>query len=408
MSEDVTTRAVAAVDDRAPVSAGWTARYAVASTGMWLAFLAPTQVQLARQAELFAPAGKEALLGLATGIGAAVTAVAVPVFGAAGDRTRTRWGRRRPWIAGGILVAAAGLAWLAAAQGATSLILGWVVAQLGLSAVQAGLVATIPDRVPRPQLGVVAGWAGMTQMLGALLGTLLVNQVVPGLAAGYLACAALAALAVVPFLLGHREPDDLPAPVAKGTRSPITVTPDLAWAWASRFLVTLGFALVTQYLLYYLTDEMRLDDPQRGVLTLTAVTVLGAMASALVTGRWSDRIGKRKVFVAFGGVLMGVGALLLALVPAWPLTVVAAAAVGLGFGTFLAVDLAVIATVLPSAADTGRDLGVFAIANAAPQVLAPVLAVPVLALSGYQGLYLVTALVAIVGGLLVRRVRSVA
>ncbi|WP_084175487.1 MFS transporter [Actinokineospora spheciospongiae] len=407
MSEDVTTRGGVVVDDRPPVSRGWTARYAIASTGMWLAFLTPAQAQLARQAELFDPVGKAALLGLATGVGAAVTAVAVPVFGALSDRTRTRWGRRRPWVAGGIAVAAAGLVALAGAQGAVSLVLGWVLAQVGLSAVQAGLVATIPDRVPRPQLGLVAGWAGMTQMLGALLGTLLVNQVVKDLAPGYLACAAVAVLAVVPFLLGYREPRDLPAPVRTGRRSTIQITPDLAWAWASRFLVTLGFALVTQYLLYYLTDELALADPQRGVLVITAVTVLGAMVSALVTGRWSDRLGRRKVFVAVGGALMGAGALFLALVPAWPVTAVAAGAVGLGFGTFLAVDLAVIATVLPSAADTGRDLGVFAIANAAPQVLAPVLAVPVLAVSGYRGLYLVTAVVAVVGGLLVRRVRSV-
>jgi MFS family permease len=395
-----------------PVGKGWTARYALASTGMWLAFLTPAQVQLARQAEVFSPDGKEELLGLVTGIGAAVTALAVPAFGAAGDRTRSRFGRRRPWVVLGALLAAAGLALLAAATGPAQMVAGWVVTQTGLSAVQAGLVATIPDRVPRPQLGTVAGWAGGTQMLGALLGAVLVNRLVTDLVAGYAACAVVLLVAVVPFLAGHRESSAGPAVRAgagrtarKASRAPLSR--DLLWAWASRFLVVLGFALVTQYLLYYLTDELRVPDVQQAMLTTTAVTVLCAMTAALVTGRWSDRSGRRKVFVAAGGALMGLGALLLAAAPGWAAVVAAAVAVGAGFGTFLAVDLAVIASVLPSAAHTGRDLGVFSIATAAPQVLAPLLAVPVLAATGYGGLYVLTAVVSVAGGAVVLRVRSV-
>ncbi|SDC22957.1 MFS transporter [Actinokineospora iranica] len=401
-----TVTAAQAPDVRPPVGRGWTARYVVASTGMWLAFLTPAQVQLARQAEVFAPAEKEALLGLALGVGAAVTAVAVPLLGAVSDRTRSRFGRRRPWVAGGTLVAAAGLLGLAGADGAASMLAGWVVTQLGLAAVQAGLVATIPDRVPRPQLGMVAGWAGMTQMLGALLGTVLVNRLVVGLAAGYVACAVVAAVSVLPFLGGRHEATDEAPP--RATRARARWTADLGFAWASRFLVMLGFALITQYLLYYLGDEMRVADPRRAALVITAVTVLCAMASALAAGRWSDRAGRRRAFVAAGGLFMGIGALAMAVAPLWPVAIGAAAVVGVGFGAFLAVDLAVIASVLPSAEDTGRDLGVFAIAAAAPQILAPALAVPVLAVAGYPGLYVVTGLVAIAGGALVLRIRSVA
>ena len=392
-------------DVQPQVSRGWTAAYTVAGTGMWLAFLTPAQVQLARQSEVFAPGDKTALLGLATGLGAAVTAVAVPVLGALSDRTRSRYGRRRPWVLGGVLVAAAGLLWLATASSATTMVAGWVVAQLGLAGVQAALVSTIPDRVPRPQLGVVAGWAGLTQMLGALLGTVLVNRIVVDLAAGYVACAVLAIASMVPFLLAHKETGAERVVAAKRER--VRFSPDLAWAWGSRFLVMLAFALITQYLVYYLQDELRVADVQRSVLTVTAVTVLCAMLAALTVGRWSDRVGRRRVFVAAGALLMGLGSLAMAIAPVWPVALGAAAIVGLGFGTFLAVDLAVVASVLPSAADTGRDLGVFAIAAAAPQILAPALAVPVLAVAGYAGLYLLTGAVTIIGGALVMRIRSV-
>ena len=48
------------------------------------------------------------------------------------------------------------------------------------------------------------------------------------------------------------------------------------------------------------------------------------------------------------------------------------------------------------------------IANALPQVLAPVLAAAVLGLGlGYPGLYLLAAGVSILGSILVRRIRSV-
>ncbi|GAA4982735.1 MFS transporter [Pseudonocardia tropica] len=390
-----------------PVGRGWITAFALACTGMWLAVLTPAQVQLARHAAVVDPAGKELLLGTATGTGAAVTMIAVPLLGALSDRTP---GGRAPWIAGGALLAAGALAVLGAgAPGPAGLVLVWALAQLGLSATQAGLLAVVPDRVPAPQLGVVAGWAGTSQMLGALLGTVLVNGLVTDLAGGYLAMALVLLVAVVPFVLRHRTttrpPGHAAAPASPRRGLP---APDLVRVWCGRFLVMLGFALVTQYLVYYVEDELTRADVAGSVLVLTAATVLSAVPAALLAGRWSDRTGRRRVFVAGGGATMAAGAVLLAVLPLWPVAVAAAVLTGLGFGTFLAVDLAVVATVLPSPAHLARDMGLFATAATAPQALAPVLAVPVLAgQGGYPALYLLTALVTAVGGASVLGVRTV-
>lgn len=106
---------------------------------------------------------------------------------------------------------------------------------------------------------------------------------------------------------------------------------------------------------------------------------------------------------------MAGAALILALFPTWPATVLAAAVLGAGFGIYLAVDQALVTQVLPAAAARAKDLGVINIANSAPQVLAPALAAPVVAhLGGYPGLYLVTALVTVLAGALVHRIRGVA
>jgi hypothetical protein len=64
--------------------------------------------------------------------------------------------------------------------------------------------------------------------------------------------------------------------------------------------------------------------------------------------------------------------------------------------------------VLPAATDRAKDLGVINIASAAPQVLGPAIAAPLVThVGGYPTLYGVTAAVTLLGAVLVRRIRSV-
>lgn len=84
------------------------------------------------------------------------------------------------------------------------------------------------------------------------------------------------------------------------------------------------------------------------------------------------------------------------------------AVLGLGVGVFTSVDLALMIDVLPEAIDRGKDLGVVNIANSLPQVLAPVVAAPIVsALGGYSTLYAVAAGVTLAGAVLVFQIKSV-
>jgi MFS family permease len=92
----------------------------------------------------------------------------------------------------------------------------------------------------------------------------------------------------------------------------------------------------------------------------------------------------------------------------WPGAIVAAALLGFGFGVFTSVDFALMTDVLPTALDRGKDLGVINVANALPQVAAPVLAAPIVTyLGGYRALYLVAAVIGAAGAVLVRQIRGV-
>ena len=391
--------------------ARWTALLSLACLGLFTAFYGPIQVLLGRQAQLLAPEDKELALGVVVGLGAAFAVVANPLFGALSDRTTWRLGRRLPWTAIGALGGAVSLGVLALAPNIAVMALGWCAAQLSLNAMFAALVAAVPDQVPTRQRGMVGGWLGVGQTLGIVVGSGLAAAV-GGLAAGYLVCAAFLLIATVPYLLLRRDtaldPAHRPPWRLRGFWISPRLHPDFGWAWLTRFLMNLGNAIAIVYLLYFLQDEVRYAHPDDGVFVLTAVYAVTLLSTVVVGGIWSDRAGRRKVFVSGAGLVMAFAALLLAFWPTWPGALVAAAVLGLGFGVYQSVDFALMTEVLPSDADRGRDLGVVNIANTLPQVLAPVLAAPVVThLGGYPVLYVLAAISGAAGAVLVYRIRSV-
>ena len=399
-----------------PVRRSWVGLLFAANLGLWMALFTPIQVLLPEQIAAIGVSGKEAALGWVTALGALVAVIVNPLCGAFSDRTRPRlagraYGRRHAWTLGGTALSVLSLLWLAGQHTLAGVALGWAGAQVGLNVMLATLTAAVPDRVPVAQRGAVSGWIGMPQALGLVLGAVLVTAVVTGNSAGYVVMAVALVLLAVPFAL--LTPDD-PLPAAyrvartAGWWTVLRGHPDFAWAWGTRFLVQLGNALGTLYLLYFLTDRVRLADPEGGLLIMILLYTIGMVATAVFGGRLSDASGRRKIFVVWSGVVIAVAALLLAIWPTWPVALVASVLLGAGYGVYLAVDTALITQVLPAATDRAKDLGVINIASAAPQVLGPALAAPLVThLGGYPTLYAVTAAVTLLGAVMVVRIRGV-
>ncbi|HEY3559858.1 MAG TPA: MFS transporter [Kribbella sp.] len=396
------------------VRGGWTAAVVLANVGVFAAWLGPIQVLLAKQSEAVAPGNKEFVFGLVTGVGAAVSVVANPAFGAISDRTTSRFGRRVPWVVAGAVGGAIGLGILSGARVVALMLLGWCLMQLFGNALLAAATAVVPDRVPVAQRGVVGGWVAISQVLGALVGTALAAAF-NSYTLGYVACAAFLVLSVVPYLLrGHdailvERPTFVLRDFVKGFWISPRRYPDFGWAWLTRFLFNVGNALGTLYLFYYLQDKVGVDDPDTAVLILTAIYSVCVLVTAIGFGRWSDRSARRKVFVTASGWVMGAAGVILALWPTWPGAITGAIVLGAGFGVYLSVDFALLTEVLPNARDRAKDLGVINIANSLPQVLAPAIAAPIVKhLGGYPALYLLASVVTVLAGVLVTKIRSVA
>ena len=177
--------------------------------------------------------------------------------------------------------------------------------------------------------------------------------------------------------------------------------------------MNIGNHMVTLYLLFFLNDAVRVREtqgiePEFGVLILTGLYAVMVIITSVVGGRLSDRMGRRKPLVIISSAVIAAASLILAFAPTWPGALIGASVLGIGFGCYLAVDFALITEVLPTALNRGKDLGVINIANSLPQVLAPLIAFPFVALwGGYVSLYVAAAVIGLLGAVFVVKIKGV-
>ena len=407
-------------ESRAKASGGWISSFGLLYLGQNVAWAAPSQLLIANQIAQWHPADKEAHLAWLMAAGGVASMIANPIAGFISDRTSTPWGRRSPWIAAGGLIAAAALVSMSTAGGFMVLLASWVVFQIAIAFAINAAQTVPPDTVPDSQYGLVSGVMGLTYTLAVVVGTVIGTAF--DMRAAYLVTAGVLVALSAQFLIGFAatgkaqagnpptpEPDAVPIqPAQPSLEATRTLRIDYWWVFLARLVVTLGQSIALFYLLYYLRDRIEYDDPDAGVLTLTVVYAIAVVITAVFAGRWSDRTAKRKPFVAIASYGVALAAVLMAFAGSFGVVVVAALVLGVSWGVYMAVDQALINQVLPNADARGRDMGVMNLAVAVPNSAAPVLAAIALAhLGGYPGLYLLAALLAVAGGVLVRFVRSV-
>jgi MFS family permease len=115
------------------------------------------------------------------------------------------------------------------------------------------------------------------------------------------------------------------------------------------------------------------------------------------------------VFVAGAATVYGLALFLIAVAGDFNGFLVGMAISGLGFGLYMAVDLALVVDVLPTTGTSGKDLGVLNIAGALPSSLAPALAPAILAAGAgsYGVLYSVAGACAVLAAVAILPVKGV-
>jgi MFS family permease len=173
----------------------------------------------------------------------------------------------------------------------------------------------------------------------------------------------------------------------------------------------MAFAFLVTYQAYYLIEQLgsSKDAVPHQIYIGTLAQSAALVVASPVAGRVSDRLGRRKVFVSVAALVYAAALLVIATAGHLNGYLVGMTISGLGFGVYMAVDLALVVDVLPQTGSAAKDLGVLNIAGALPFALAPAVAPAILALGGgsYSVLYTVAGACALLGAVAIVPVRGV-
>jgi len=342
-----------------------------ATNAMWLgqgAHWPPITFSLLPAAALMitgSTAAAALLIGHVSAAGNLFALLAPILAGWLSDRTRSRWGRRRPWLVAGTAVNVVGLAVLALSGTPLVLAIAYMVVQLSFNLAGGAYAAVIPDVVPPADRGRASGMLGMMNVVGSVVGLagvigalMLLGENRTGVVVGYGFVIGILLLTTVITVIAVHEP---PAPAARP--APLALSPlgivaiasgavaasawlaflllplggwvyvvataglgaaalaafsayrvramreffaafrsrDFFWTFATRAFVIMGINTVIPFLALYFKDVIGAQDPGTESGLWGLAVLAGAIVPAIVGGHLSDRLGKRKLFVYISG-----------------------------------------------------------------------------------------------------------
>ena len=357
---------------------------AVACAIPWVAL---SSIILPRVFETIDPSSKESMLGLVNAFGSVVALFANIIFGTFSDLTRSRFGKRTPWmIAGGVLTGLS-IGAIALTRSEPAIVALWCLAQLGYNMMLAPYVATMSDRVPDKFRGTVSGFYGagiaVGQTLGSFVGAQLIEQGDAGIFGGWMMGMAIFGLTgIVVVLIWPRERSNRDE--ARGEMSIASVlasfrppkhASDFYYALAGRTMMMGGYWMINTYQLYIAQDYVFAGDPDANakaagvIATMAVITLVVSLIAAVFAGPITDKIGMRKIPVALASCLFALGALMPMLFRSAMGMFLFAGIAGLGYGVYNAIDQALNVSVLPNPEEAGKDLGILNLANTLSTVI---------------------------------------
>ena len=393
-------------------------------SALYTAYAGLVVVLLPAQIQNLDAAAKESNLALVTMTSSIVTLFVQPVVGAVSDRTRGRLGRRTPWMLFGGVGGALSLLVISHATTLLWITLMWVTVQVLLNVIQAPLTAVMADRVAPSRFGMVSAFVGLGSNLGVALGVVVAARFAGRLGLGYGVLAAIVLVTVLAFVLLNRDRTRPEAPETFSWRGFLTgfwvsprKHPDFAWAFVARMTFILGYWGVTTYQRYALQDYVGLGakavDNAQSLMSVLAL--VGTLACALPAAKISDRTGRRKVFVVGASVLLTLSMAIPLVSPTLPAMYAYALISGMGFGTYMSLDMALMTEVLPKGSAAGKDLGLLNIATNVPQALGPIIASVLITsfatgtdkVPGYRVLFGFAMVVVLISALAIRPIKGV-
>jgi len=332
-------------------------------------------------------------------LGAIVASIANILFGWISDRSVARGRGRRFWVAGGVIATALSYAVVAFAYSPMQIMIAIALFQFAINMLLAPLFAIMADEIPDHQKGVTSGLLALANPVASGLSSLLIAMAIFGESGRFVLLGIAVAVCTIPLLSTRpKVVTKRPTPMIR----PHVARRDLAIAWGSRMAVQVAGNVLGLYLLYYfesLTPATGHDDIAVRVGRLMAVGYTLPIPVAVIAGRMSDRVGRRKPFLLAAAVIAASGLVAMAIGGDWWVSAAGFALYAVGSAVFLALHAGYVMQLLPNPRRHGRDLGLINLTNTLPALIGPMLAWLLATPSNFAGLMMILAALTLGGGI---------
>ena len=364
---------------------------------LWMTGLAIVSAVLLPQhlRDIAGEAASTTIFGYVNAATAIASLVANLLFGNLSDRTRSRFGRRTPWIFWGAILAGVTLFLIGVVDNAWLIGIIYCVCMFGLNMMLAPVIATLSDRVPDDMRATMSAFNSAGTTAGILMG--------------------LAGIATIVVWPREKSSKDLP-PVEGGFkeflasfRPPMHNARDFWLAFTGRTLLIFSYYMILNYQLYILESYIGQSKTAAAatISIMSVVTMVVALIGSLTSGAISDKLGRRKIPVNIASLLLAIGYLLPWIMKTSFSMILFAGFAGLGYAVYGAVDQALNVDVLPNKEEAGKDLGILNIATTLGQTAGPIVTSALVGMAGYNLVFPVAIAFAVLACIFIQMIRSV-
>lgn len=346
-----------------------------------------------------------------------VSTIANIIEGGLSDRTRSRWGRRTPWmVVGSVGTFICMLFWAQCTQ-VWQIVLADSVYMIFLNMICAPLIAVISDRTSPKYRGTISSVYALGNSVGQFGGQMLASLFLPVPKTGFVVLAVMSLLSgpVAALILREQSTKDMPVTkITFRTFSDNFVFPtkhvrDYYLALFGKLLVQTASVSIYGYQLYILTDYILLKGHtlQGYISAISMIMLLTSIVLSVLSGPISDKLKVRKSPVIVAGILIAIGSVIPTATNKPFIMLVYALVAGIGVGIFNSVDQALNIEVLPDPRTAAKDLGILNIANNGGQILGPIISAAAIQFLGYRGIFLLAMVLALLGVVLISFIRDI-
>lgn len=401
--------------------ASWLGPY-IASSSLFL----PAMIQELDEAH------KVEMVALFATLAMIVAAISNMVAGALSDRTRSRFGQRTPWILGGAFCFMLTLIAASFAPNIPLLLTAWLLGQVALNFIVAPMVAWLDLAPERGKATASSAYGGLGMALGNNGFNVIAAMFLGQFRLGFAIFGVVSFVGVLIAVIIVREPSNLnSAPdtssdtaTAASSQTPkqkanlhalSTVFP--TWAIGRDYYLSLigkifqgvGNFAVVGYLLYIMTDFLGKTTAEATgpIQLLNGIMLVFGILMGFVAGPLADKFQYLKLPVAFSAILLAIGAISIFILRNEASIIIYGFAAGLGMGLWNSLDNLLNLRVIPDKTRIGFFLGVYNLGNTLTQAIAPVLAAIIIRTFGFEGIFVTSAVCALIGGSCILAIKSV-